>query len=138
MQLKNGANGSKRPASERPKTVLVVDDRPNALTAIWALLSAHGFHVLTAPNVEGGLAILDEWAVDAIVADLRLGSGQPDGAVLLDSARRWHVGVRTRLLVTADPIGGALAEDVESVWVDRGERDWSDRMVELLKEAMRE
>jgi len=99
------------------------------------LLVAHGFHVLGASDVDGGLAFLDGWAVDAIVADLRLGEGKPDGAVLLDGARRWHGGVRCRLLLTADPAGAQQAENTDSIWVDRGEPDWTERMVALLKEA---
>lgn len=138
MNLKNtNGNGSNHPASERKRTVLVVDDRPTALFAIGALLRDHGFHVLTAPDVAGGLAILDEWAIDAIVADLRLGDGKPDGAVLLDSARRWHPGIRTRLLLTADNLGADLARETESVWIDRGEPGSTGLMVELLKEATR-
>lgn len=130
-------NGSKPPASERRKTVLVVEDRANALKAMDLLLRSHGFHVLGASDVEQGLALLDEWAVDAIVADLNLGAGKPDGATLLDSARRWHAGVRTRLLLTADSLGEVLAAETDSVWLDRGEPEWSKRLVELLKAAMR-
>jgi len=114
----------------------VVEDRPRALDALRLLLSAHGFHVLTAADVGTGLVLLDEWGVDAIVADLRLGDGKPDGAVLLDSARLWHPGVRTRLLLTADPLGAELAADTDSVWIDRSEPDWSERMVSVLREAL--
>lgn len=98
------------------------------------LLDAHGFHVLAAPDVKTGLELLDGWAVDAIVADLRLGDG-PDGATLLESASRWHPGVRHRYLLTADTLGAALAEATDSIWIDRGEDGWPDRMVALLREA---
>lgn len=100
------------------------------------LLVAHGFHVLGAHDVDGGLAYLDEWAVDAIVADLRLGHGKRDGAELLDDARRKHGGVRCRLLLTADPAGAQQAENTDSIWIDRGEDGWPERLVALLKEAI--
>lgn len=113
--------------------MLVVEDRANALAALDLLLRSHGFHVLGATDVESGLALLDEWSVDAIVADLRLGEGKPDGAVLLDSARRWHGGVKCRLLLTADSLGAQHAEDTDSVWLDRGEEGWTARLIAALK-----
>ena len=131
----NGSNGSRAPASERRRTVLVVDDRPNALRAFRLLLTANGFDVVEATGVAQALALLDRRAIDAIIADLRLGEGQPDGAVLLDSARRWHPGIRTRLLLTSDPIGAIHADDTDSVWIDRGEDGFARRVVALLKEA---
>jgi CheY-like chemotaxis protein len=140
MSTTNGSrhNGTRPPVAERRKTVLVVDDREHALAAIGFLLEAHGFNVKTATDVQGALDVLDGWAIDAIVADLRLGDGKPDGAALLDEARRTHGGVRTRLLLTADSLGAQHAWNTRSVWVDRSERDWSDRLIELLKAAMSE
>jgi CheY-like chemotaxis protein len=135
MVPKNGSNGSKHaPADERRRTILVVDDRPNALKAFMFLLDAHGFHVLAAPDVATGLALLDEWAIDAIVADLKLGDG-PDGASLLEAAERWHSGVKSRYLLTSDPLGETLAEATGSTWIDRGADGWPERMVALLREA---
>ena len=135
--MKNGLNGSRPPQSERRRTVLVCDDRTNALRALDLLLTSHGFHVLCANDVERSLALLDEWSVDAIVADLKLGDG-PDGMVLLDSAAHWHAGVRHRFLLTSDPIGLPLAEANGATWIERGQEGWTDRLVALLLGATRD
>jgi CheY-like chemotaxis protein len=115
--------------------VLIVEDRPRALAALDLLLRSHGFHVLGAPDVEGGLALLDEWSVDAIVADLRLGDG-PDGMTLLDAALQWHPGIRSRFLLTSDPIGEPLAAANGATWIERGADGWTGRLVALLRAAL--
>lgn len=95
------------------------------------LLTSHGFHVLPAATVERSLALLDEWSVDAIVADLKLGDG-PDGISLLEAAAQWHPGIRYRFLLTSDPIGLPLAEANGATWIERGQDGWTDRLVALL------
>jgi DNA-binding NtrC family response regulator len=52
--------------------VLTVDDEPNALTVLSAILSNEGFDVLKANNVDYAIDILHRENVDAIVTDLKM------------------------------------------------------------------
>lgn len=114
-------SGTPPAASNRPITVLVVDDLEPTRRDMKRLLELAGFAVLTAATIEEGLRTLDEWAVDAVVADLWLSrKGGADGGTMLDSVRRWHPGV-TRILFTADPIGASIARESGHLFFDKDE-----------------
>ena len=127
-------NGSKPARGERLRTVLVVDDLPRALVAIERMLRLHGFDVITASDVQGGLSLLNTFACDAVIADLHLGDG-PDGMTLLDAAARWHSRV-VRILLTADPIGAEHAARNGATWIERDDEGSSGEMVRALRAAL--
>lgn len=55
--------------------VLIVDDEPEILATLSAIVSARGFEVYTAPNVSDALRIVDdlgEGGLDAVVCDIQL------------------------------------------------------------------
>lgn len=54
------------------RTLLLVDDEPNILTALKRLLRRDGYEILTANSGEEGLALLEDKAVDVIVSDQRM------------------------------------------------------------------
>jgi DNA-binding NtrC family response regulator len=124
MNSDNRSPTSKRPESNgpqsnRPLVVLFVDDLSHTLTQMRRLLGLAGFVVLTAGTIEQALRLLRFSAVDAIVADLRLGGpGAADGGNLLDACRRWHPGV-VRILATADPIGATIAREGGHLYYDK-------------------
>lgn len=66
--------------------VLAVDDEPHVLSALRRALRPHDFDVLTAPDGEAALRILEGEPVDAIISDMRM----PGicGAQLLRQARQ--------------------------------------------------
>lgn len=54
------------------RTLMLVDDEPNILTALKRLLRRDGYEILTANSGEEGLALLEDNAVDVIVSDQRM------------------------------------------------------------------
>lgn len=52
--------------------ILTVDDEPNALTVLSAILSNEGYDVLKAKNVDCAIQVLHTETVDAIVTDLKM------------------------------------------------------------------
>jgi CheY-like chemotaxis protein len=99
--------------SRRRLVVLAVDDQEHTLDLLKRKLEqSAGFTVLRATTIEDALAVLDRFAVDAVVADLRLGGpGAGDGGHLLDAVRRWHGGVPCRIVMSGDPLGEIVARD---------------------------
>jgi len=59
-------------ARQSSRTLMLVDDEPNILTALKRLLRRDGYAILTANSGEEGLALLEDNAVDVIVSDQRM------------------------------------------------------------------
>jgi CheY-like chemotaxis protein len=57
---------------KRERTLLLVDDEPNILSALKRQLRGAGLRILTAPGGKEGLALLESEAVDVIVSDQRM------------------------------------------------------------------
>lgn len=54
------------------RTLMLVDDEPNILTALKRLLRRDGYEILTANSGEEGLVLLEDNAVDVIISDQRM------------------------------------------------------------------
>jgi two-component system alkaline phosphatase synthesis response regulator PhoP len=54
------------------KTVLIIDDDPDFLTAVGHLLESRGYHVRTAPDGERGFDLAREIAPDLILLDVMM------------------------------------------------------------------
>lgn len=67
--------------------VLVVDDDPQILRALRINLSAHGYHVLLAPDGRSALRAAAEGRPDVVVLDL--GLPDLDGVDVIDGLRGW-------------------------------------------------
>ena len=56
----------------RARTILLVDDEENILSAMRRVLRREGYQILTAGGGKEGLALLADNAVDVIVSDQRM------------------------------------------------------------------
>lgn len=112
--------GSAGAASE-PIRVLVVDDLPNTRDWWVRFLGSHGMEAKATGTLYDALRELRRPpGYDAVVADLHLaGPGRADGGDLLTAVARWHPGVKARILMTADPLGGPMAESLGAEWFDK-------------------
>jgi DNA-binding NtrC family response regulator len=63
-------------------TVLIVDDEPNAVRVLSAILQADGYTVLESTSVEKAISIVHQKAVDAIITDIKM--PHQDGYHLFD------------------------------------------------------
>jgi CheY-like chemotaxis protein len=108
-------------ARRRRIVVLVVDDNEYTRDLLKRKLEPAGFTVLRAATIDDALALLSGHAVDAVVADLRMGGpGTADGGDLLDAVRSWHPGVPGRILATAHPDGATIAREGGHRFYDKG------------------
>jgi DNA-binding NarL/FixJ family response regulator len=115
----------------------LVDDHRVVLSELPELLTRHAnFKVLTAPSVERALRVLQENAVDVVLADLRLGRpGEADGGDLLATVASWHKGVG-RVLFSAHPDGEDIARAIGSAWCSK-DAPISELVVVLRENAYR-
>jgi PAS domain S-box-containing protein len=90
------------PASLVGLTALCVDNEPEILAGMNALVSRWGVRVVTATGAAEARAALEKERPDVVLADYRLGEGEPDGLELLQSMRRAGVEPLPGALVTAD------------------------------------
>jgi signal transduction histidine kinase len=97
------------PASLVGLAVLCIDNEPEILAGMSALMSRWGVKVLPAVNAAQAHAAFDRYRPGVILADYRLGDGEMDGLDLLQSLRRGAVEPAPGALVTADH-GAAVAE----------------------------
>jgi CheY-like chemotaxis protein len=102
------------PASLVGLTVLCIDNEPEILAGMSALLSRWGVRVLTAVDAAQAHAAFEQDCPDVILADYRLDDGDMDGLDLLQSMRRGGVQPVPGALVTADH-GTAVAERAQAM-----------------------
>jgi DNA-binding NtrC family response regulator len=57
---------------QRRNTILIVDDEPNALKVLSAILLEDGYHVIESESAAKAIKILSEKDVDAVITDLRM------------------------------------------------------------------
>ncbi len=62
--------------------ILIVDDEPNALRVLSAILDEEGYEIITASNVESASNIVNNEDVDAVITDLKMPGG--DGMQLFE------------------------------------------------------
>ena len=89
--------------------VLCVDNEPEILEGMRALLGRWGMHVITAQNSAGALERLSLERPTVVLADYRLGKGDIDGLALLEAIEAAAGERGPAALVTADH-GSAVAE----------------------------
>jgi DNA-binding NtrC family response regulator len=73
------------------KNILVVDDEPNALKVLSAILSEDGYHVIESPNVAKAIKIISQKDIDAVITDLRMPS--VSGMHLFDYITNTHTDI---------------------------------------------
>jgi DNA-binding NtrC family response regulator len=75
------------PAME-PAQIIIVDDEPNMIKVLGALLKREGYHIIEAMSGEEALELLEEHHVDAMVTDMKMPG--MDGMQVLDTALGRH------------------------------------------------
>jgi two-component system, NarL family, response regulator LiaR len=83
-----------------PRTILLVEDEPDARTILARRLQGFGWNCLAHPNVETALHDPDLRYVEAVVADVVLGEGRMSGIDLISALRKQEVRAPV-VLVTA-------------------------------------
>ena len=68
-------------------SILFVDDEPTFLMTQARLLTKHGYEVVTAPNAEEALKLLEETVPSIIIADLLMGEGLMTGLEFYQKVR---------------------------------------------------
>lgn len=123
------------PLSDKPATLLFVDDETNILSALKRLFRPLGYNILTAESGPDGLALLEKEPVDLVICDMRM--PHMNGAEVLEQIRnKWPEVVRILLTGYSD-----LESTVAAI--NRGEiyryisKPWDDHDVALIvREAL--
>ncbi len=84
-----------------PVRLLLVDDDEAVLSALGAILEAHGFAVATASNVIDALKLITTQTFDVLLSDLHM-PGAGDGLIVIGAMRHANPGAVT-LLLSANP-----------------------------------
>jgi DNA-binding NtrC family response regulator len=69
-------------------TILVVDDEPNAVKVLSAILREEGYHVLASMNVDQAMGVLKSEDIDAVITDMKM--PDKDGFQLFNYVSRHH------------------------------------------------
>ena len=69
-------------------TILVVDDEPNAVKVLSAILREEGYHVLASMNVDHAVGVMKNEDVDAVITDMKM--PDKDGFQLFNYVSRHH------------------------------------------------
>jgi CheY-like chemotaxis protein len=94
-------------AANNPKKILVVDDNPVVLKALYFLLRNHGYEVVTAESGAETLARLRLDRPDLILLDLDLpdtanvSNAMRDGFIIMDWARRTGVSENIPVIIVS-------------------------------------
>jgi DNA-binding NtrC family response regulator len=90
-------------------TVLIVDDEPNALKVLSAILQAEGYRILTADSVDKAVGLFNRGQIDAIISDIKL-PGR-DGYDLFEHVAEFHPDIPLIFLTAYGNVESAV-EDV--------------------------
>lgn len=92
--------------SQRPATILIVDDDPGILQVMDLRLQSHGFRILSAPHGRTALQLVKNTAIDLAVIDYRL--EDDDGMSLMEKLWELQHGVPVIILTAYGTIGKAV------------------------------
>jgi DNA-binding NtrC family response regulator len=87
-------------------TVLIVDDEPNALRVLSAILQEEGYAVREALRVDQALELIGAAPVDAIITDVRMPAR--DGFQLFNHIRKHHAGIPVMFLTAFGTVESAV------------------------------
>ena len=61
--------------------ILIVDDEPNALRVLSAILSDEGYTVFDSINIDGAIKVIQQQDIDTIITDLNITGGDGYGFI---------------------------------------------------------
>ena len=88
------------------KTVLIVDDDPQILRLLQAMLGPQQVEVLSAPRPSDALRVCDERSIDVLITDFRL--PEMDGAKLAERVWKLHSNVAVLMISGERPEAPAV------------------------------
>ncbi len=86
--------------------ILIVDDEPNALKVLSAILSSEGYNVYGSPDVDKAVNIMNGNQMDAVITDLRM-PGR-DGMQLFEYIRKNHPDIPVIFLTAYGTVESAV------------------------------
>jgi two-component system response regulator HydG len=87
--------------------ILIVDDEPNAITVLSAILTEEGYKVMESENVDRAMEIVSRSSVDAVITDLKMPG--KDGMYFFDHIARSHPDVPVIFLTAYGTIESAVS-----------------------------
>jgi DNA-binding NtrC family response regulator len=91
---------------ETNSTVLIVDDEPNAVKVLSAILKSEGYNVLESMDVDNAIGVFNRAHVDAIITDIRM--PDKDGYHLFDYVTEHHPHVPVMFLTAYGTVESAV------------------------------
>lgn len=88
------------------KTILLVDDEPNSLRVLSAILHQEGYRIVESTDVDHAIGIIREEPVDAVITDIRM--PVRDGFYLFDYIRKHHTGIPVMFLTAFGTVESAV------------------------------
>lgn len=97
------------------KTILLVDDDPDIVSALRSALQNHGYHVLTAEDGNMGLALAERDAPELVIVDMMM--PKKSGFLVLEKLKQRQVSGPKVIMITANE-GSRHRAYAESLGVD--------------------
>lgn len=94
--------------------VLIVDDEPNAVRVLSAILRQDGYAVIQSTSVDGAIGVVNEEGVDAIITDLKM--PVRDGYQLFDYVSAHHPNVPVMFLTAYGSVDNAVRAVTSGVY----------------------
>jgi DNA-binding NtrC family response regulator len=87
-------------------TILVVDDEPNAIKVLSAILREEGYHVLSSMNVDHAVGVMKNEDIDAVITDMKM--PDKDGFQLFNYVSRHHPSTPVMFLTAYGSVESAV------------------------------
>jgi len=88
------------------RTILVVDDEPNAVKVLSAILREEGYHVLASMNVDHAVSVMKTEDVDAVITDMKMPG--KDGFQLFNYISQHHQNTPVMFLTAYGSVESAV------------------------------
>ena len=92
--------------SSHQGTVLIVDDEPNALTVLSAILEQSGYKVVKSLNVDKAISIIEKEDIDTVITDLKMPG--KDGMQLFEHITENHLNAPVIFLTAFGNVDSAV------------------------------
>ena len=87
--------------------VLIVDDEPNALKILSAILSDKGFRIFSAMGIDSAISIMNKHDIDAIITDIKMPGG--DGIELFKYVKQHFADIPVIFLTAYGTVDSAVS-----------------------------